>query len=989
MPKDGVPVGPDGVAVLPKDALAAHKGDATAIARTEEYFTYPSSPGVMFLDYDPRIDGEAIGMEDLISRLASAALMTSSYAMCWTPSSSSHVCDVETGEDLTGLRGQRVYLAVQDASDIPRAGAVLHKRCWLAGHGYVLVSGSGSLLERGLFDNAVYQASRLDYASGAVTGEGLEQRRGAPELCRGVLDADPGVPIDTRKAFPDLTADEETAYQALVERARAAQKETAEETRAAWIEDRLRSEVFDATRAIFEAEHPDYREWGQAQIEPVIAPLWRREEERQEQTGRRRVWERVADGSGCVVLPVTARVWFAQDKHTTVGALLRSADAMGDVKEACCDPREPDYRHWHRAARVNPGDRWLMSHAHGVDTEYVLATDAEFAAIFEERALNLKARRGEILQAAETGSVLDVEPLWLAAALSAEGGDAAVSDLHALAVRQGNVRLWRRGYLRILKLRYRERQKTGATVVEETVRQESQPTKRVAFDVGDPNSYKDIAQKIECLARDRGLAFSYGGVFITVKDTPSAHMVEYDRDEHGKRIEESRRHARVLATAAINANSAYNLASKVATFHRIAEDPETGEIRERPVCPPSGLLQILRDEGGSLSPLVGIAAHPVWYDDGMLAGANVYHVESKLLLHTGEFDVEEWSAPRAAYTFLTQDWLGDFPFASEKDRATAVMLMLTILAAKTTLINQAGPPHFMISAPSAQTGKSFLVDIIHRAVTGRTVPSATLSQEREELAKVITSMVMEGASVAFFDNVQTSNQVGNAYTPLIKLVTDTEWQGRILGKNENYRGPAAITPITTGNNIVAAGDMASRTVEIRLVPDPDVNLAKRDFRHSDLAAWTFENRSRLLGAAAAILRVKSNRKPEGRFPMWARTVALPVLEVAGCAESFFGVWEDIAEADAQGKTTKGAVRLIAAIAALRTADGSEQPMQGVWWQTSTLLERIGAGVWRDANFGEDVSSPQAAVSVLRRNADVSTDGFQAARRAPANLGQGR
>ena len=99
--------------------------------------------------------------------------------MLWWPSASSHICDAETGEDLTGLRGQRIYLMVREAGDIPRAGAVLVDRFWAAGHGRIAVSAAGAALERCPVDGSVWQPERLDFAAGAVCGEGLVQRRGA------------------------------------------------------------------------------------------------------------------------------------------------------------------------------------------------------------------------------------------------------------------------------------------------------------------------------------------------------------------------------------------------------------------------------------------------------------------------------------------------------------------------------------------------------------------------------------------------------------------------------------------------------------------------------------------------------------------------------------------------------------------------------------------------------------------------------------------
>lgn len=134
----------------------------------------------------------------LVETIRGAVPGLSDAAMLWWPSASSHICDRTTGEDLTGLRGQRLYLMVRDAADIPRAGAALADRLWAAGHGRVVPSAAGTPLERCPVDTAVWQPERLDFAAGAICMDGLEQRRGAPVLIPGTT----GI-VDTRVALPE------------------------------------------------------------------------------------------------------------------------------------------------------------------------------------------------------------------------------------------------------------------------------------------------------------------------------------------------------------------------------------------------------------------------------------------------------------------------------------------------------------------------------------------------------------------------------------------------------------------------------------------------------------------------------------------------------------------------------------------------------------------------------------------------------------------
>ena len=173
--------------------LSSGEGIAT---RTRDQFIWPADAGILMLDHDP---GEvALSREELISVIRHAAPVLADAAMLWWPSASSHICDAETGEDLTGLRGQRIYIMAREAADIPRAGANLVDRLWAAGYGRIVVSAAGTPLERCPVDGSVWQPERLDFAAGAVCGEGLVQRRGSPQLIPGGQET-----VNTRIALPD------------------------------------------------------------------------------------------------------------------------------------------------------------------------------------------------------------------------------------------------------------------------------------------------------------------------------------------------------------------------------------------------------------------------------------------------------------------------------------------------------------------------------------------------------------------------------------------------------------------------------------------------------------------------------------------------------------------------------------------------------------------------------------------------------------------
>lgn len=186
----------DGLAYgLPKDLTSAQIVTRAAfeklptdarfgvLTRTNEHFRWSDGPSILMIDVDPPSYAESISQRHVLEVLTAACPMLRDVPKIWIPSSSSHICTTD-GKDLTGLRGQRIYMPVAKGTDIPEISEAIWQRLWSAGHGFVRVSKSGSRLKSSLIDKTVYQPSRLDFAAGAITGTGLEQRRGTPEYIK-------------------------------------------------------------------------------------------------------------------------------------------------------------------------------------------------------------------------------------------------------------------------------------------------------------------------------------------------------------------------------------------------------------------------------------------------------------------------------------------------------------------------------------------------------------------------------------------------------------------------------------------------------------------------------------------------------------------------------------------------------------------------------------------------------------------------------------
>ena len=231
----GVPIN-SASKIMTRKAFANAGNPTDATTRTNDAFRWPDGAGVMMLDYDPEAGGKALDRDGLVQAIRAAAPGLANAALLWWPSASS--CIFAGHEVKRGLEGQRMYMLVQDAADIPRAGAALVARLWLAGHGHIEISKSGAMLERTLVDHSVWQPSRLDFAGGAALGAGLRQDRGKPFTIPGTIEK-----IDTRAALPDLTPEERERLTAIKVEAKGAAKPEADGVKEEWIDARVQEMV--------------------------------------------------------------------------------------------------------------------------------------------------------------------------------------------------------------------------------------------------------------------------------------------------------------------------------------------------------------------------------------------------------------------------------------------------------------------------------------------------------------------------------------------------------------------------------------------------------------------------------------------------------------------------------------------------------------------------------------------------------------------------
>lgn len=220
--------------VVTKEKLS-HAEPGT-IARTVDAFKWNAGSGWMLLDGDPLPGQDPLTREQWLFMLFDVVPSLRDAPMVWNVSGSSMIFNNETGEQITGVRGQRLYILVADARDIPRAGKALVERFWLAGYGHLIITKSGQTLKRCPVDACVWQTNRLDFAAPPVCVLPLVTRRPDPEVIN-----DDAAPLVTTSAMPDLSEDERKQVAAIEAAMRGddALLQAIHQTREAWVEERL------------------------------------------------------------------------------------------------------------------------------------------------------------------------------------------------------------------------------------------------------------------------------------------------------------------------------------------------------------------------------------------------------------------------------------------------------------------------------------------------------------------------------------------------------------------------------------------------------------------------------------------------------------------------------------------------------------------------------------------------------------------------------
>lgn len=345
----------------------------------------------------------------------------------------------------------------------------------------------------------------------------------------------------------------------------------------------------------------------------------------------------------------------------------------------------------------------------------------------------------------------------------------------------------------------------------------------------------------------------------------------------------------------------------------VDEIEDTQGTRYTFTWPDANTISAVMSRAEKFSPLERISHAPFVRPDGTIVTTPGYDEATRTILVPDPalegLTVPEDPTPeeiRAARELILTEWLGDFPFDGDPDRANALGLVVT--PAIRGLVPRV--PLAVVDGLQMGVGKNLLADSILTVYTGEPARPMNFVDEKEELRKQITSAFRTGAEFFVFDEAHTIEGAA-----LAQALTATTWQDRILGVSTMAEFPNRVTWLSLGNQVQVRGDLTRRVYRIALRPNyanPQDRPAE-SFRHPgqsglDLGSWTRKHRRDLMTAILTLVRAwfaAGQPYPKrgvsfGSFETWERYVG-GIVETAGLTGFLANltVWRSESDFDTQ------------------------------------------------------------------------------------------
>jgi putative DNA primase/helicase len=294
--------------------------------------------------------------------------------------------------------------------------------------------------------------------------------------------------------------------------------------------------------------------------------------------------------------------------------------------------------------------------------------------------------------------------------------------------------------------------------------------------------------------------------------------------------------------------------------------------------PPSGVARIIlaRDGEWIFPRLVGVITTPTLRRDGSILSEPGYDPATLLLVAPPPMaSIPEHPTRDDALAALAvlDELLREFPFVSDADHSVGLSALMTPVARGAM---QVVPLH-AVTAPTAGTGKSYIIDLASAIATGEIAPVIAAGRDEAETEKRLGAELMTGQPIISIDNL--NGDLGGDF--LCQAVERPVIKPRVLGRTETRRIENTVTIFGNGNNMHLIGDLGRRVMLCSL----DANLERpelRQFRHDPLA-MVLRDRGQYIASVLIIVRAylavgcPNECAPQASFEDWSRLIRSPLV----------------------------------------------------------------------------------------------------------------
>jgi hypothetical protein len=829
---------------LPKEVRITTKRDLEGlsgpvpidlIARTGDHISYrPGQPALALIDVDTKgmpalVKSKIAAFGGFWPALVSVLPELEVTGRVLRSSTSTGIARTDTGEHLPGSSGLHAFVLVEDGSDVERFLRTLHERCWLHGLGWMMVGACGQLLDRSIVDRMVGAPERIVFEGMPVLDPPLvqDQTSRRPIVTEGraldtIAACSPLSPVENAK-LKDLRAKDANRLGPEVAKARSNFISRQSKSLA----DRTGISTDSATRVI-------ERLCAGILLPDVVLPF------------------DDAELAGTTVADVLA------DPARYEGATL--ADPLEGVAYGACKAK----------IMVRSGGMpWIHSFAHG-------------RSVYE---LKLDARAVE--NALKKTPATEIANLFVRLALIAELDEAEMEALQNTAHDRSGT--GKRTLAAMLKRAHQELAEYHARAERQRRKTERQDLRAyLVAPLRDDERVPVIVSIDEVLCNARGLEPPMRDAEwcpADIRCRPPIMLHELLSVEANTENPAGLSRLPAPPMPLLTPHDEYSMAHLIERYIEFYEDPRDGD--ERTVAlDPLFVRHYMKFRDSKLPTATAIVTSPLVLPDGTLLATQgldrergiIFRLQPELLALLPDHKDCTDRAIVEAMSFLTQEWLVDV--------ATDYAGKCILIAGALTILERAllpGRPAFFVTAGQRGGGKTTSLQMLFLATTGFGVAAAAWSPSEEERRKCLFSYLGEGVPGVAWDNIPRGSAI--SCPSIEKSLTAAIYSDRVLGVTGTRTVPATTVNFFTGNNITARGDMASRSLQVRLAvdrPDPE----NRRFEHADPIAWTVDHRGTILRALYTLLlgnprlRAGEAGAAETRFKEWWHLVGSAVEHAA-------------------------------------------------------------------------------------------------------------